>query len=79
MQQAKAVLSDKVTYCDDALSAATGVDALLLLTEWNEFRAINPAKLLAVMQGAVFIDLRNVYDPAAMRQAGFVYHSVGRP
>ena len=79
MDQARQVLPEQVQYCRDALDAASGADVLVLLTEWNEFRALSPARLKAAMRGSVVIDLRNVYDPAAMRQVGFVYHSVGRP
>ena len=79
MDQARPLLPDAVVYCRDAMDAATGADALVLLTEWNEFRALSPARLAAVMRGAVVVDLRNVYDPPAMRQAGFNYHSIGRP
>jgi UDPglucose 6-dehydrogenase len=68
-----------VVYCHDALDALAGADALVVITEWNEFRALSPAKLKAAMRGAVLVDLRNIYDPEAMRQAGFAYHSVGRP
>jgi hypothetical protein len=62
-----------------ALAAAADADAVVLLTEWNEFRALSPEKLRAVMRGDVLLDLRNVYDPAAMRAAGFTYSSIGRP
>ncbi len=79
MDQARALLPGSVVYCRDALDAAAGADALVLITEWNEFRALSPARLLAAMRGRVLVDLRNVYDPAAMRQAGFDYHCVGRP
>jgi UDPglucose 6-dehydrogenase len=79
MTQAKAVLPPKIIYCQDALQAAEGADALVILTEWNEFRAIGPERLRSAMRGRVLIDLRNVYDPAAMREAGFDYHGVGRP
>ena len=79
MAQAKAVLPPKLIYCQDALGAAEGADALVILTEWNEFRAIGPERLRSAMRGRVLIDLRNVYDPAAMREAGFDYHGVGRP
>jgi UDPglucose 6-dehydrogenase len=78
MQQAKPLLPSDVTYCRDALDAAQGADALVLITEWNEFRALSPAKLRNAMRGRVLVDLRNVYDPVAMRQAGFDYHCVGR-
>lgn len=78
MEQARPVLPDSVEYCRDALDAASGADALVLITEWNEFRALSPARLREVMRGQVLVDLRNVYDPAAMRQAGFSYYGVGR-
>jgi UDPglucose 6-dehydrogenase len=79
MQQAKSLLPAGVTYCRDAFDAAQGADTLVLITEWNEFRALNPARLRGAMHGRVLVDLRNVYDPVAMRQAGFDYHCVGRP
>ena len=68
-----------VIYCRDALDAAAGADALVLITEWNEFRALSPVRLRDAMRGRVLVDLRNVYDPIAMRQAGFDYHGIGRP
>jgi UDPglucose 6-dehydrogenase len=79
MSQAKPVLPAGVRYCQSALEVATNADALVILTEWNEFRAISPARLHSAMRGHVIVDLRNVFDPLAMRQAGFAYHSVGRP
>ena len=79
MVQARAVLPAGVEYCRDALDAATGADALVLVTEWNEFRALSPVRLRDAMRGRVLVDLRNVYDPVAMRQAGFAYSSIGRP
>ena len=79
MQQARTVLPAGVTYCRDAFDAAQGADALVLITEWNEFRAMSPARLRETMRGNVLVDLRNVYDPVAMQQVGFDYHCVGRP
>jgi UDPglucose 6-dehydrogenase len=79
MRQAKPVLPECVTYCRDAFDAAKGADALVLITEWNEFRALSPIRLRDSMRGRVLVDLRNVYDPIAMRQAGFDYHCIGRP
>jgi UDPglucose 6-dehydrogenase len=70
MQQARPLLPDSVLYCRDALDAAKGADALVLITEWNEFRALSPARLRATMRGRVLIDLRNVYDPVVNR-SGF--------
>jgi UDP-N-acetyl-D-mannosaminuronate dehydrogenase len=77
MDQARTILPPDVTYCRDALDAATGADALVLVTEWNEFRALSPAQLASAMRGRIVIDLRNVYDPVAMRQGGFSYHDRG--
>jgi UDPglucose 6-dehydrogenase len=79
MQQAREVLPRSVIYCKDALDAAAGADALVLVTEWNEFRALSAARLRETMRGRVLVDLRNVYDPLAMLRNGFAYHSVGRP
>ena len=79
MDQARPLLPDSVLYCRDALEAAAGADALVLITEWNEFRALSPERLRETMRGGVLVDLRNVYDPAAMRAAGFAYHGIGRP
>jgi UDPglucose 6-dehydrogenase len=78
MDQARPTLPSGVAYCRDAIDAATGADVLLVITEWNEFRALSPAQLGAAMRGRVVVDLRNVYDPVAMRQGGFTYHGMGR-
>ena len=77
--QAIPLLPSGVVYAEDAMDAADGADALVVITEWNEFRALSPERLKAAMKGAVLVDLRNVYDPVAMRQAGFAYHGIGRP
>ena len=78
MEQAKAVMPDGVAYCTDALDAATGADILVVLTEWNEFRAISPEKFAGLMRGRLVMDLRNIYEPHRMREAGFTYHGIGR-
>nr|WP_240162025.1 UDP-glucose/GDP-mannose dehydrogenase family protein [Gluconacetobacter azotocaptans] len=79
MAPARPHLPPGITYCDSALDAARGADVLVVLTEWNEFRALSPAHLAAAMRGRTIVDLRNIFDPAAMRGAGFTYDSVGRP
>ena len=79
MAAARPLLPGAVEYCRDAMDAASGADVLVLITEWNEFRALAPAKLASAMRGRVVVDLRNVYDPVAMRHAGLAYHSIGRP
>jgi UDPglucose 6-dehydrogenase len=78
MEQARPLLPNSVHYCTDSYDAVTGADALVLITEWNEFRAMSPTRLADAMRGRVMVDLRNVYDPVAMRQAGFEYHGIGR-
>jgi UDPglucose 6-dehydrogenase len=79
MEAARPLLPASVHYCTDAMDAAEGADALVVITEWNEFRALSPARLKTSMRGSVVVDLRNVYDPVAMRQVGFSYHAIGRP
>jgi UDPglucose 6-dehydrogenase len=77
IQNAKSFFHD-VTYCDDAYSTAEKADALVLATEWNEFRALNFERIRKALREPVLIDLRNVYDPARMASLGFHYTSVGR-
>jgi UDPglucose 6-dehydrogenase len=79
MEQAKPMLPPSVIYCRSALDAAQDADLLVVVTEWNEFRAIEPQRLREAMRGGLVIDLRNLYEPAAMRGAGFIYCSIGRP
>ena len=67
-----------VTWCTDAYDAAQGADVLVLITEWNEFRALDLERIGAVMRAKVLVDLRNVYDAAEVRASGFAYSSVGR-
>jgi UDPglucose 6-dehydrogenase len=79
MEQARPLLPQEVAYCTKALDALAGADILAVITEWNEFRALAPERLAAVMRGRIIVDLRNIYDPAAMRAAGFEYQCIGRP
>ena len=75
---ARPMLPSTVTYCTDAYEAVAGADVLVLITEWNEFRALSPARLAEAMRGRLMMDLRNVFDPAAMQAAGFDYRGIGR-
>jgi UDPglucose 6-dehydrogenase len=77
MEEAKAVLRD-VHYCADPYEVARGSDALVLLTEWNQFRRLDLDRIKQMMGTPIFLDLRNVYDPVKMREAGFRYCGVGR-
>jgi UDPglucose 6-dehydrogenase len=76
---ARQSLPAAITFAGTALAAAEGADAVVVLTEWNEFRALSPDRLKAAMKGDIVLDLRNVWDPAAMRAAGMTYSSIGRP
>ncbi|HUF10136.1 MAG TPA: UDP-glucose/GDP-mannose dehydrogenase family protein [Rhodothermales bacterium] len=75
----KLVLGDRIDYGDDAYEVLAGADALLVCTEWNEFRRPDLRRMAEVMQSQVVFDGRNLYDPKEMAAAGFVYRSIGRP
>jgi len=68
-----------VNYCRDAYDVASGADAVLLLTEWPEFRDLDWVRIRDSMLRPLVLDGRNLLNPAAMRQLGFEYHSIGRP
>jgi UDPglucose 6-dehydrogenase len=72
-------LKDRVTYARRATEAARGADALLLVTEWNEFRSPNLAEIKANMKRPVIFDGRNALNAAEARRLGFEYRSIGRP
>ena len=76
-EQARAVLSD-VAFCDSAYAAITGADGAALVTEWDEFRALDLSRLAASLAAKVFVDLRNVYRPEEVGRAGLAYTGVGR-
>jgi UDPglucose 6-dehydrogenase len=79
MDEAKKLIHpDGVEWCEDAYDAASGADALTIITEWNEFRALDIDRLKDLMTAPVMVDLRNIYNPDEMRAAGFDYTSVGR-
>ncbi len=72
------VMLPEVEYTRDAYGAANGADALVVVTEWNEFRQLDMARVKASMRMAVIVDGRNIYDPAVMRGLGFTYRGIGR-
>jgi UDPglucose 6-dehydrogenase len=71
-------LFDGIAFADDAHAAAAGADALVIVTEWDEFRALDLDKIAASMRGRVLVDLRNVYDREEAQAAGLAYFGVGR-
>ena len=78
MDEAKQRLPELV-YCADAYETMAGADALVLLTEWNAFRALDLARVRALLASPLIIDLRNIYKPHEMIAAGLSYVSIGRP
>lgn len=77
MHEAQKFLQD-VEYVDDTYSTITGADALVLITEWNQFRSLDLDKVKRLLKTPIVIDLRNIYEPLKMREHGFTYVSVGR-
>ena len=78
MAEARPLLPD-VTWCDGAYDALLDADAVVILTEWNQFRNLDLDRVKALLKAPVFVDFRNIYDPREMAEAGFAYTSVGRP
>ena len=78
MEQAKRELPG-VTYCDSTYSCAANADALVIVTEWEQFRALDLTRLKKEMAQPVIVDLRNIYRPDEMAEHGFIYESIGRP
>ena len=77
MEEAKKLLPG-VEWCADAYAAIDGADAIVLVTEWNEFRSLDLERVKSLMKRPAMVDLRNVYEPNTMAEAGFVYKSIGR-
>jgi UDPglucose 6-dehydrogenase len=77
MERARDLLP-QVEYSPDAYALADGADGLVLVTEWNEFRHLDLARVKGSMRKAVMVDGRNIYDPAMMRGLGFTYRGIGR-
>jgi len=78
MEEAKKMLSD-VEWCEDTYEVLDGADALVIVTEWNEFRSLNLERVKSLLKEPIIVDMRNIYDPRAMAEAGFKYSSIGRP
>jgi UDPglucose 6-dehydrogenase len=76
-QQAEQIFSG-ITFAEDAYAAADGADALVIVTEWDEFRALDLERITAILRGKVLVDLRNVYDRAEAEEAGLTYYGIGR-
>ena len=77
MHEAGRLMSD-VAFASNAYEAAEGADAVVIVTEWDQFRALDLERLKSVLKRPVLVDLRNVYQPSDLRAKGFHYSSVGR-
>jgi len=78
IDEARKLMPD-LDYCGDAYQTMEGIAALVLITEWNEFRALDLDRVKSLLRQPVVIDLRNIYHPDEMIAAGLTYHSIGRP
>jgi UDPglucose 6-dehydrogenase len=78
MAEAKKYLPDGIRYMDDAYEACKGADVVVLMTERNQYRALDFDRIASLVSTPAFVDLRNVYDPETMRKAGFTYVGIGR-
>jgi UDPglucose 6-dehydrogenase len=76
--EARRRYGDRIRTVEHRHDALDGADALVVLTEWQEYRVLDEAQLLKRMRGRVVIDARGLYEPARMRAAGFAYDAIGR-
>ncbi len=79
MAEARKIMPDGLMWCESAYETMGGAEALVIITEWNQFRSLDFTKVKALLKSPVLIDLRNIYDPDDMAAAGFYYTCVGRP
>jgi len=79
MEEAKHLLPDTISFADSAQDCLEGADGAVVVTEWNEFRALTPHLFAQLMAGNVLVDLRNIYEPEQMHEVGLTYLSIGRP
>ena len=77
MENAKKILGESVAWKKSVMEAAMGADAVVVLTEWDEFRGVDLGKLKGIMKGSALFDGRNIYDPSEVREAGLTYYGIG--
>ncbi|RKZ06044.1 UDP-glucose 6-dehydrogenase [bacterium] len=78
MKNAKGILGERVSFLDNSYDAADGADALVIMTEWNEFRVLDLERIKKLLKQPVLIDCRNIYKPSEVKKLGFKYQSFGR-
>ena len=77
MENTKKLFLDLI-YCSDEYETARDSDALVILTEWNQFRNLDLSKIKKLLKSPILLDLRNLYEPAQVKELGFIYEGVGR-
>lgn len=77
MKEAHKILPE-IKYCEDPYDTVKNADALLIVTEWNQFRNLDLDRIKKLLKGSYFFDLRNVYEPQRLKEKGFRYFCVGR-
>ena len=77
IDEAKIILGNKIAYSDNAYSALQDADALLLITEWREFRSPDWSKVKSELKNSILFDGRNIYDRSALKSKGFTYYGIG--
>ena len=77
MENTKKILPD-IIYCENEYDVAEGSDALVIATEWNQFRNLNLLKIKELLKNPILIDLRNLYEPEKVKELGFTYEGIGR-
>lgn len=75
----KKIFTNRITYSKDPYQAVNGTDALIIITEWNEFKQIDLNRIKKLMSNPTIFDGRNIYDPSDLKKLGFKYYSIGRP
>jgi UDPglucose 6-dehydrogenase len=70
-------IQPEATFCKDSYDAAKGAEAVVIVTEWNQFRNLDLNRIKKVAKGKLFFDLRNIYEPERLLKMGFNYYSIG--
>ena len=78
MKEARHMLPEAVVYCDGPYEACADADAVVIITEWNIYRALDLQRLKQTLKTPILVDLRNIYEPAEIAKQGFTYVSIGR-
>jgi UDPglucose 6-dehydrogenase len=78
IENVRRIYGERISYCEDSYDAVRGADALVIMTEWNEFRVLDLDRVKKLLRSPVVFDCRNIYQPETMEKMGFSYHSFGR-